>query len=129
MRLWRLLYNHSFITMQLRVPLRSFTDTFRFTNFTINRRDISWPTDRQVRFSSLNITEDLLQGTVKPPNWPTDLSQLEGGLQNEALIVWFRVSALPWFRKLYGRIETNIPAGTYTVDVEYSILYTGHVIV
>ena len=33
-------------------------------------------------------------------------------MDNEHFIVWMRVAALPNFRKLYGRIEQNISAGT-----------------
>ena len=79
-------------------------------------------------------------GTVMPPFWLRNLSNLAGinsttnksflsaGLQNESLIVWFRVSAFPWFRKLYGRLWVDgvlggeLPAGNYSVTLTYSIL-------
>ena len=76
-------------------------------------------------------------GTVMPPFWLRDLANLTGinpttntsaGLQNESLIVWFRVSAFPWFRKLYGRLWVDgvlggeLPAGNYSVTLTYSIL-------
>ena len=32
--------------------------------------------------------------------------------ENEDLIVWMRTAALPTFRKLYGKIEQNLAAGT-----------------
>lgn len=77
-------------------------------------------------------------GTVMPPFWLRDLANLanptananfsSAGLHNESLIVWFRVSAFPWFRKLYGRLWVDgvlggeLPAGNYSVTLTYSIL-------
>lgn len=31
---------------------------------------------------------------------------------NEHLMVWMRTAALPSFRKLWGRLEADVPAGT-----------------
>ena len=100
----------------------------------INRNNIAWDSDRNSRFRNPNgnadINETDLVGTVRPPNWPKDLSQIGGGLTNESLIVWFRVSAFPLFRKLYGRLvvdngepgQTELPAGNYSLNITYSIL-------
>lgn len=32
-------------------------------------------------------------------------------------MVWMRASATPTFRKLWGRIDESLPAGTYKVDI------------
>ena len=87
-----------------------------------------------------NFTKSDGAGTVMPPFWLRDLANLAGinpttnesfpsaGLHNESLIVWFRVSAFPWFRKLYGRLWVDgvlggeLPAGNYSVTLTYSIL-------
>ena len=106
------------------------SDTFTLTEidtldgFAIDDSNIAWPTDRDVRFSRLNVTMGNLNGTTPPPNWPQDISQVHNGLQNEHNIVWFRASVLPWIRKLYGRIHSNIPPGSYFLNIQYSILTT-----
>jgi len=77
------------------------------------------------------LNETLLNGTAMPPNWPKDLSKIPRGLQNESLMVWFRVSAFPWFRKLYARPYVNaiegqdLPQGEYEIVLTYSILIQG----
>ena len=100
---------------------------------TLDRTNIAWETDRTIRFrnpgGAENVSVEDLEGTVRPPNWPYNLTEIPGGLQNESFMVWFRVSAFPWFTKLYGRpavngtMDTNLPAGNYSVVLTYSILW------
>ena len=106
-------------------------DSFVFNSNGVNidETNIAWKTDRDTRFKNPtgnNITAADVNGTTMPPSWPRDLSNLPNGLQNEHLIVWFRVSAFWRFRKLYGRLSVNgspvLPNGTYPLLVDYSIL-------
>ena len=61
----------------------------------------------------------------KDPN-PKSASHYGGGVQNEHFIVWMRAAALPQFRKLYGRIEKDLPAGTeLSVEIEASRVFAG----
>lgn len=131
----------------------SLTDSFYYWNRTdssnttvtcCDRTNIAWRTDLDIRFQNPGGSDYFTQsdgtGTVMPPFWLRNLSNLAGvnsttdksfpsaGLRNESLIVWFRVSAFPWFRKLYGRLWVDgvlggeLPAGNYSVTLTYSIL-------
>ena len=110
----------------------NFTSRDGATTVTLDRTDIAWNTDRTIRFRNPGGTNDIseseLDGTIMPPNWPQDLSEIGRGLQNESLMVWYRVAAFPWFKKLYGRPSVNgdssgtLPAGEYNIVLTYSIL-------
>lgn len=49
-------------------------------------------------------------------------------VEDEHFIVWMRTAGLPTFRKLYARIQTPLPAGTYTVRISNGRRYnsSGH---
>jgi len=94
---------------------------------TYDRTDISWESDRDTRFQNSNGNTTIPEmDNVQPKNWQRDISMLENSLQNEDFIVWFRVSAFPNFIKLYARVYVEgrdvLPAGRYTLNVNYSIL-------
>lgn len=110
-----------------------FSDTFtlRFGSSAIklHQKDISWNSDRRLRYHNPSTWE----GTVRPRNWTVDASQLGPpeagtGYENEHLIVWMRTAAFPAFRKLWGRIDPGslwsntevLKAGEYLLDIEYS---------
>ncbi|KAL6659931.1 hypothetical protein ACP70R_002053 [Stipagrostis hirtigluma subsp. patula] len=73
----------------------------------VNKKDIAWQSDKNNKFGN----------DVYPSNFQK--GNLIGGAQlnesiplseQEDLIVWMRIAALPTFRKLYGRIEIDIMA-------------------
>lgn len=59
--------------------------------------------------------------------WPDDSKAYKntGNLQNQAIsnadeawLVWFRPAAKNKFFKLHSRVETDLPAGNYTLEVQ-----------
>ncbi|XP_042064498.1 putative ALA-interacting subunit 2 [Salvia splendens] len=88
-----------------------FNDTFSFfrgvDEINVNRKNIAWKSDRDHKFGKhvfpFNFQNgSLIGGARLDPN--ISLSD------QEDLIVWMRTSALPSFRKLYGRIEKDLDA-------------------
>ncbi|TKY62883.1 ALA-interacting subunit 3 [Spatholobus suberectus] len=86
-----------------------FNDTYRLSSnnkdLMINKKNIAWKSDQKAKFGS----------DVYPKNFQA--GGLIGGAklnesiplsEQEDLIVWMRTAALPTFRKLYGKIETDI---------------------
>ncbi|XP_042520552.1 putative ALA-interacting subunit 2 [Macadamia integrifolia] len=88
-----------------------FNDTYTFIHrkveLNINRKNISWKSDRDHKFGKnvypFNFQNGTLIGGGKlDPSVPLS--------DQEDLIVWMRTAALPSFRKLYGRIEEDLDA-------------------
>lgn len=86
-----------------------FNDTYKFSvndgSIPVNKKGIAWDSDVKHKFGS----------DVYPKNFQTQGLIGGGKLNNsiplseqEDLIVWMRTAALPNFRKLYGKIETNL---------------------
>ncbi|PNX93186.1 ala-interacting subunit 1-like protein, partial [Trifolium pratense] len=88
-----------------------FNDTYKFSmnnkDLTVNKKNIAWSSDRGSKFGP----------NVYPKNFQS--GELIGGgkldesiplSEQEDLIVWMRTAALPTFRKLYGKIETDLEA-------------------
>lgn len=88
----------------------------------INERHISWASDRNTKF-----------GKVYPKNFNTDPAKRGGATldpnktlsEDEHLIVWMRTAALPTFRKLYGRIESDLEADT-TLSISLNNYYNSY---
>ncbi|KAE8707948.1 putative ALA-interacting subunit 2 [Hibiscus syriacus] len=87
---------------------------YQLDNYYQNHRrtNIAWKSDQDHKFGKNVYPFNFQNGT-----W------IGGGKLNpriplsdqEDLIVWMRISALPSFRKLYGRIEEDLDAGDYVV--------------
>jgi hypothetical protein len=90
-----------------------FNDTYNVTypngsRVIIDETGIAWPSDIENKFA-------------KPPN-ASSIQWVD--VTNEHFIVWMRTAATPNFRKLWGRIDTGLPAGNYvlTVNNNYNVI-------
>lgn len=100
-----------------------FNDTYSFTrgkdNLTVDKKDISWKSDREHKFAKNVYPSNFQNGALiggKKLNSSIPLSE------QEDLIVWMRTAALPTFRKLYGRIYVDLKAND-TITVRLSNNY------
>lgn len=73
------------------------------TQITIDETNIAWPSDKDNKF--------------KNPS-PYDKTKQWISMEDEHFIVWMRTAGLPDFRKLWGRINTDMKAGTYKVTIQ-----------
>lgn len=82
-----------------------FNDTFALffnqNQIPINETGISWPGDQGYKYKRQPNSESV--------QWIDP--------ENEHFIVWMRTSGLPDFKKLWGRIETDLEAGEYRIQV------------
>ncbi|XAR67248.1 hypothetical protein NMG60_11001932 [Bertholletia excelsa] len=86
-----------------------FNDTYSFTlnnqNLTVNKKGISWKSDRDHKFGKNVYPKNFQKGAlIGGASLDPNISLSE----QEDLIVWMRTAALPTFRKLYGKIEHDL---------------------
>ena len=78
----------------------------------MSESDIAWSTDKSKFVQIPAATRASYNNSVLFIEDIYPQLALNGGPSNEHFIVWMRVAALPSFRKLYGRITSDIRAGT-----------------
>ncbi|AQL05233.1 Cell division control protein 50 [Zea mays] len=86
-----------------------FNDTYNFTrgneNLTVDKKDISWKSDREHKFGKDVYPSNFQNGALKGGATLNPKIPLS---EQEDLIVWMRTAALPTFRKLYGRLYFDL---------------------
>ncbi|CAL9220570.1 unnamed protein product [Arabidopsis halleri] len=89
-----------------------FNDTYALSRnnqrLAVNKKGIAWKSDREHKFGKRVFPKNfqkgnLIGGAGLDPNTPLS--------DQEDLIVWMRTAALPTFRKLYGKIESDLEKG------------------
>ncbi len=121
-----------------------FTDTFTMAkddesvDITISSTGITWPGDENLYKKS----EYTLDQVVPPMMWQNlenypELNIKDGKYdgevpdlsKNENFQNWMKISGLPTFRKLYGRLVTSggvLKSGTYTIKIKDNYAVTGY---
>ncbi|GKB07984.1 ALA-interacting subunit 3-like protein [Tanacetum coccineum] len=97
-----------------------FNDTYKFTrgnkNIDVDKKDIAWKSDTKIKFGSNVYPKNFQKGDLIGGGKLDESKPLS---DQEDLIVWMRTAALPTFRKLYGRINTDLEANeTITVVIQ-----------
>ncbi|KAH7557874.1 hypothetical protein ACOSP7_027790 [Xanthoceras sorbifolium] len=87
-----------------------FNDSYSFSRnnnetLTVNKKEISWKSDRDHKFGKAVFPKNFQNGTLIGG---ASLNESIPLSEQEDLIVWMRTAALPTFRKLYGKIETDL---------------------
>lgn len=91
-----------------------FNDTYALVNsegkeIVIDDTDIAWEADKSMKYARPVDPEGIDPDYWQKVQW-TDV-------MNEHFMVWMRPAGLPNFRKLWGRIKEDLPAGEYTMKV------------
>lgn len=101
-----------------------FNDTYMLSKndaaLQINKKDIAWRSDMKHKFGANVYPKNFQNGSLIGGGKLDESIPLS---QQEDLMVWMRTAALPTFRKLYGRIETDLEANeriTVTIQNNYN---------
>ncbi|GAA0144979.1 hypothetical protein LIER_42836 [Lithospermum erythrorhizon] len=87
----------------------------------INKKDISWKSDRDHKFGKDVYPTNFQNGTLRGGEILNETKPLS---EQEDLNVWMRTAALPTFRKLYGKIETDLQEGLcFFLAVAFTLIY------
>lgn len=116
---------NSYFTDQIGNPSNE-TSTIEF-----KQGGISWPGDTALYKPSSYKPDQI----IPPKNWPKDMeiggakiesvaegklkySQVPNFTNEERFMVWMRVAAFPSFWKLWGKTNTEMPKGEYTLNIK-----------
>ncbi|EOA38131.1 hypothetical protein CARUB_v10009602mg [Capsella rubella] len=89
-----------------------FNDTYALSrnnvSLAVNKKGIAWKSDKEHKFGNKVFPKNFQKGNLTggatlDPKIPLS--------EQEDLIVWMRTAALPTFRKLYGKIESDLEMG------------------
>ncbi|KAL4567110.1 hypothetical protein LXL04_022684 [Taraxacum kok-saghyz] len=97
-----------------------FNDTYKLSArgkaIDIDKKGIAWKSDKEAKFGSDVYPKNFQKGALIGGGKLDERIPLS---EQEDLIVWMRTAALPTFRKLYGKINTDLDAHeTITAEVE-----------
>jgi len=78
-----------------------FNDTYALTGVSIDEGDIAWDSDVEDKFGL-----------------PDNSASIQWHMTtDEHFIVWMRTAGMPNFRKLWGRVRSDIPKGTLSLTI------------
>ena len=77
----------------------------------IDESDIAWEADKKLKYKNVENPDN-----TNDANFWQKVQWID--MKDEHFIVWMRPAGLPDFRKLWGRIRTNLKPGTYSINIQ-----------
>lgn len=77
----------------------------------IDESDIAWEADKKLKYKNVKNPDN-----ANDANFWQKVQWID--MKDEHFIVWMRPAGLPDFRKLWGRIRTNLKPGTYSINIQ-----------